>query len=306
MRRVQAPNKSSLLGWNVLGELARLACALCAFIVYQRVMTQPSTPGSMPSPAHTPLQQQHQQQRPESSTHAQPSSSSSSSSHPGIWAGERDFWALPAPPNLPSSIVDRTSALNGSIYGGKLDKPHLGGFTKLDIEGLSPNVFNFMMGIVGIKSFLDVGCGRGHSTKYFLGKKARVLCVEGSKDAVQQSVLPRHLVVEHDFTRGPWWPGDTFDACWSVEFLEHVSRHYAKNYITAFRKCAILFVTRSPWGGYHHVEVHEEWWWIARLQSAGFIHDEGLSKVIQKQVRGLDALVFKRYPFTPPPSLTIP
>ena len=140
-----------------------------------------------------------------------------------------------------------------------------------------------MLGIVGVRSLLDVGCGRGHSSKYFLDKGADILCVEGSHDAVVQSVLPASKVVEHDFTRGPWWPSNTYDACWSVEFLEHVSRHFAKNYIATFRKCALLFVTRSPWGGYHHVEVRPEWWWTSRVQAAGFIYDHAMSKTIRKQ-----------------------
>lgn len=57
------------------------------------------------------------------------------------------------------------------------------------------------------------------------------------------------------------WPDDSYDACWSVEFLEHVSRQYFKNYINTFRKCALIFATSSVWGGYHHVEVHPDYWW---------------------------------------------
>ena len=47
-----------------------------------------------------------------------------------------------------------------------------------------------------------------------------VQCVEGSHDAVSQSIIPnseKH-VVEHDFSRGPWWPDFTVDAAWAVEF----------------------------------------------------------------------------------------
>ena len=31
----------------------------------------------------------------------------------------------------------------------------------------------------GVKSVIDVGCGRGISTKWFLDRKLDVLCVEG-------------------------------------------------------------------------------------------------------------------------------
>ena len=63
-------------------------------------------------------------------------------------------------------------------------------------------------------------------------------------------------MIEHDFTRGPWWPAETYDAAWSVEFLEHVGRQYMENYLSIFHKCALIFVTASGWGGWHHVEIH--------------------------------------------------
>ena len=62
-------------------------------------------------------------------------------------------------------------------------------------------------------------------------------------------------VIEHDFSRGPWWPSETYDVAWSVEFLEHVGRNYMRNYMPIFKKAALLFVTHSTWGGWHHVEA---------------------------------------------------
>ena len=70
----------------------------------------------------------------------------------------------------------------------------------------------------------------GHSTSHFLKQGAKVLCVEGSHDAVTQSLLPQELIVEHDFSRGPWWPEETFDAVWCVEFLEHVARYIGNTF----------------------------------------------------------------------------
>ena len=84
------------------------------------------------------------------------------------------------------------------------------------MHGISPNVWSNMMTTYGVKSLLDVGCGRGLSTSWFQLHGADVLCVEGSHDAVERSVLPRESVVEHDFSRGPWWPEKTYDAAWAV------------------------------------------------------------------------------------------
>ena len=52
---------------------------------------------------------------------------------------------------------------------------------------------------------LDVGCGKGVSTSWFVTHELDfVQCVEGSHDAVTQSIVPKseEHVVEHDFSRG--------------------------------------------------------------------------------------------------------
>ena len=168
------------------------------------------------------------------------------------------------------------------ITGGGSGAMHLGGWTKQpDLGGLSNNTFNFMLGIIGVKSVLDVGCGRGISTSYFLDKGADVLCVEGSHEAITQSLLPRDKIVEHDYSLGPWWPSKTYDACWSVEFVEHVPRQFIRNYIPTFQQCALLFVTRSQWGGWSHVEIHQEWWWISRFRVQSFVFDKELTEIIR-------------------------
>ena len=68
---------------------------------------------------------------------------------------------------------------------------------------------------------LDVGCGKGISTSWFIMHGLDfVQCVEGSHDAVSESIIPnseKH-VVEHDFPRGPWWPDRTVDVPWAFEF----------------------------------------------------------------------------------------
>jgi 2-polyprenyl-3-methyl-5-hydroxy-6-metoxy-1,4-benzoquinol methylase len=124
-----------------------------------------------------------------------------------------------------------------------------------DPHGLSNNVFNYMLGPLGIKSIVDLGCGKGVSTTEFKNRGAKVLCVEGSHDAVTQSLLPPELVVEHDFSRGPWWPSETYDAVWCVEFLEHVGRPYMNNYLPVMKKAAVVFMTSSGWEGWHHVSA---------------------------------------------------
>jgi hypothetical protein len=199
--------------------------------------------------------------------------------------------------NLPA-IRKNTKDINGNIemddaeklveekrknYGGKNDGKHLGGFTALDLAGVSPSVWKHMMLDYGVKSVLDVGCGRGISTSWFAAHGVDVQCVEGSHDAAERTLLPDPAtqLVEHDFSRGPWWPAKTYDAVWAVEFLEHVNLQYHVNYVTAFRKAALIFVSTSRWGGWHHVEVHSDEWWVRKYELYGLKYDAELTEQVR-------------------------
>ncbi len=191
-----------------------------------------------------------------------------------------------SPPALPSirlnSVEESMAAKARKYYGGRYDRMHLGGFMEYDNAGTSNNTFNFMLSELGIKSFLDIGCGRGISTEFFRQHGADVLCVEGSHDAYVNSYLPKHLIVEHDYTRGPWWPEKTYDAAWSVEFLEHVGRQFMPNYLPTFQRAALLFVTSSIFGGWHHTEVRLSWWWKSRFEAAGFVFSSDLTALVRQ------------------------
>ena len=68
--------------------------------------------------------------------------------------------ALAIPPgqavNMPSIRTD--AQLKRGNYGGKGDKAHLGGFTELDLHGISPALWKHMVESLGVHSVLDVGC----------------------------------------------------------------------------------------------------------------------------------------------------
>lgn len=186
-----------------------------------------------------------------------------------------------APKPLPGLFDKTRTKADSDMYGGVGDARHLGGFTANDTQGQSPSLWTWMLKSMNVRSFLDLGCGRGISTKWFKDHGAKVLCVEGSNDAISKSLLPRSDIVQHDVTRGPWWPETTYDVVWGVEFLEHVGRNYMHNYMPILDSGAVLFLTHALVGGYHHVEVHHGWWWRARLEAAGFVFSQELSTLCQ-------------------------
>ena len=114
---------------------------------------------------------------------------------------------------------EEDAKIDRKIYGGKGDKAHLGGFTAFDKDGVSVSLWKHMVNHLGIKSVLDLGCGKGTSTSWFVIHGLEyVVCAEGSHDAVTNSLLPKiknvpvgteFEIVEHDFSRGPWWPSRT-------------------------------------------------------------------------------------------------
>ena len=191
--------------------------------------------------------------------------------------------------NLPSPRLQDSSSVDKKRggYGGAGDEQHLGGFGEIDPGGINPGLFKYMITELGVKSFLDIGCGRGFSTSWFHFHGCDVFCAEGSHDAWERSVLPdkERQMVLHDFSRGPWWPEKTYDVAWSVEFLEHVSVNYHYNYVTAFRKAALIFVTASKGHGWHHVEVHTNDWWIRKYESYGFKYDAELTEKAKEIAR---------------------
>lgn len=214
-----------------------------------------------------------------------------------------------SPPNLQAErATEEETKRVGHIrskhgYGGGGDKPHLGGFTTIDPQGISPSVWTDMMEYFGVHTLLDVGCGRGLSTSWFYMQGVKVQCVEGSHDAIERSVLPAlsegdgdnvgnstskendPMIIEHDFSLGPWWPEETVDAVWCIELLEHVGRNFARNYLTAFKKAALIFATHSKWGGWHHTEVHDEVWWKSKFEMYGFVYSEQLTHRVRQKAR---------------------
>eukprot|EP01039_Chlorochromonas_danica_P007486 gene7488-8277_t len=239
----------------------------------------PGTPPPPPPPPPPPIT---------TTLRAHPPWPSYSSSHPlersrGI--REEVFRHRSPPPLIPPKIShEEEQRIHRDIYGGKYDPVHLGGFTARDNDTISTNLWNFLISEFAVKSMIDVGCGKGFSSKFFYDHGVKVLCVEGSRDAVQQSLLPMKTIIQHDYSLGPWWPEETYDLVWSTEFVEHVGRQYMANYLATFHKAAIIMITSSGWGGWHHVEVHAPWWWRARMLKEGFLFSPELTERIHKEV----------------------
>lgn len=93
---------------------------------------------------------------------------------------------------------------------------HLGGYVVGGDEATwFPELWAWLVESMDVSSVLDVGCGDGQAVHEF----ARLGCTVQGIDGVPQD---DPLIVEHDFTQGPYLPDRVFDMIWCCEFVEHI------------------------------------------------------------------------------------
>lgn len=132
-----------------------------------------------------------------------------------------------------------------------------------------PELWTWMVQEWGINSVLDVGCGEGHALRFFEG----LGCNVRGFDLVKQ---PTELIVQHDFSKGPYTPEEEYDLIWTCEFVEHVSAEHARNLISALRKGKRVVMTHAfpGQGGIGHVNCQPSTYWIGFMNAAGFVWNE--------------------------------
>lgn len=187
---------------------------------------------------------------------------------------------------------------------------HLGGaYACGDSNTFMPDVWGYLMLRYRIESVLDVGCGYGHSMKWFSDMRLAVTGVEGWRDALDGHLLPG-MTIAHDYTLGPApLANATFDMGWSAEFLEHVDEQFIPHYMQDFKRCRLIVVTHAEPGqnGHHHVTLHDDKWWVDMFARHGFQFDPCESALLRLTDRWKSGwgrrtlMVFHRLPITPLP-----
>lgn len=143
-----------------------------------------------------------------------------------------------------------------------------------------------MIDVLGVSSVLDVGCGLGHTAKYFRDNDCDVLGIDGSPSAVENSVIPER-VVRHDYTELAYIPECSYDMVWSAEFVEHVEPKYVDNFLATFCKSTkyVSMTHALPnQGGYHHVNEKPKNYWIQKMKKIDFKLDERMTNESRKKI----------------------
>jgi SAM-dependent methyltransferase len=181
---------------------------------------------------------------------------------------------------LGNNINAEEGHLGGYIRGSSQPAPSGLRVDNGDPATFSPSLWNWAVNELKIHSVLDVGCGEGHSTRYFRDLGCRTVGVDGSPQAFRDSRAPEchHL---HDFVDGPFLLKDGFDLVWSCEFVEHVEERYLSHILETFaQSIRYLMLTYADVGqpGWHHVNCQDREYWIKALKSIGFQWNEELTR----------------------------
>jgi hypothetical protein len=166
-------------------------------------------------------------------------------------------------------------------YGLEKEK-HLGGYivglgNNGDPNSYATEIWDWMINN-NIKSIIDVGCGEGHSTKYFIDRGIECLGVEGGTIAYNNSTVKNNIVL-NDYTKSSFITNKKYDAIWCCEFVEHVDEKYINNFLDTFKCANKIFLTHALPGqeGYHHVNCQNSEYWIEKIKKIGFKYNNDLS-----------------------------
>jgi SAM-dependent methyltransferase len=165
-----------------------------------------------------------------------------------------------------------TAEILEMTHGPDIVEGHLGGCSIGGDGGTYyPIMWKYLVDTYEIKNVLDVGCGRGFSTKYFQSLGCDILGIDGSAKVQGVTIIPEHFLL-NDYEKGSALSNSKFDLCWSCEFVEHVWEEFSQNFIDDFKKCKYLAMTFAEpgQGGHHHVNCQPEEYWIKKLEGNGF------------------------------------
>lgn len=113
---------------------------------------------------------------------------------------------------------------------------------------------------------LDVGCGEGHSLKFF---RDQLGCVVRGVEGLPQK---DPNIILHDFTTGPLPVPFGFGLVWCCEFLEHLEERYLPNVIPCLKSAPVVMITHAfpGQGGYHHVNCRPPEYWMGFFAAFGY------------------------------------
>ena len=174
---------------------------------------------------------------------------------------------------------------------------HLGGWidtidSRGDKDTWAPEIWDNFIGHNNIYSIVDIGCGRGYSTKYFSDCGIESVGIEGDPRAIETAVFKGKIILNDYTVSSALTDKDKFDLCYSCEFVEHVEEKYVDNFLYDFAKCKYVAFTHAlpGQGGFHHVNEQNDIYWINKMQDIGYqvdlLYSIDLRKLVENKKHG--------------------
>lgn len=156
---------------------------------------------------------------------------------------------------------------------------HLGGYVAGgDPATYLPDLWDWLVDDLGVKSVIDIGCGDGVALDHFVERGCKGLGIEG---------IPQENsnIVQHDYSLGPFVPKRKFDLAWCCEFVEHVEEKFARNFLKTFESAKIVLMTHADKDqpGHHHVNCQSAQYWVTSMMTIGFEFDPELTIATRQQ-----------------------
>jgi 2-polyprenyl-3-methyl-5-hydroxy-6-metoxy-1,4-benzoquinol methylase len=153
--------------------------------------------------------------------------------------------------------------------------PHLGGnFIGNDRASYSQSVWKFIVEKYNIKTSLDVGSGRGFSSKYLQSLGVNTTAIDGLKNNIEHALVP---TLEVDLTKTNFIKPVDFVNC--VEVVEHIEEKYINNLMDTLCNGNYVLITHAFPGqdGWHHVNCQPSEYWIEKFIIKGYVFDKSES-----------------------------
>ena len=179
-----------------------------------------------------------------------------------------------------------------------VDNPHLGGNIKGgDPLTFYPEAWKYLVKRFAVKSVLDVGCGEGHATKFFVDLGCTAIGIDGLKANAEKTLEKGCQTIMLDIARG--YCKIDVDLVWCCETVEHVAEEHLGNLLRTMSSGRIVAMTPALPGqcGWHHVNCKEQDYWMVKMTALGyaFLQEEtGIARNLACRYFKETGLVFKR------------
>jgi SAM-dependent methyltransferase len=139
-------------------------------------------------------------------------------------------------------------------------------------------VLSILLEDINPQSILDVGCGTGRASAFFLKQNIDVTGIENSKIAFELSEVNNYIKRHNlnkviDLKR-------KFDLVWCFEVIEHIHPKYESNFLktlTNHSNLILISAAQPGQGGFGHFNEQPPEYWINRIFEFGYTYNSHYS-----------------------------